>query len=58
MSLCFLYVQGFGSLQRQVVDVDFGGIRLDVGWGKQKRFLCLTRMSHEVVGAEAYFTMG
>ena len=38
MSLCFLYVHGFGDLRREVVDVDFGGNRLDVGWGKQNRF--------------------
>ena len=30
--------QGFGGLRREVVDVDFGGNRLDVGWGKQNRF--------------------
>ena len=38
VSLCFLHVQGFGDLRREVVDVDFGGNRLDFGWGKQNRF--------------------
>ena len=39
MSLCFLYVQGFGDLRREVVDVDFGGNRLDVGWGNRTNSL-------------------